>query len=106
MDSGVFVNLQIPAESWKVRRGRSVHIYAGVQWGKCFIYAGVQIKQSTVQATVHVLLPDGAFSCGPIGALHALCSPDIIPVESGVGDLVLRLWVLPHLCPGAGHNVR
>lgn len=38
-------------------------------------------------------LPDGALDTCPGWALKSLCSSYVGPVQTGVGDLVLKLWV-------------
>lgn len=54
----------------------------------CAIRSGHQPAQT---------LPDGAFHTCPYWALESLCSPYVVPVQAGVGDLVLGLRV--RSCP-------
>lgn len=52
--------------------------------------------QSTLVLSKHQpshALPDGAFDTCPDRAFQPLCSSYVIPVQPGVGNLILWLWV-------------
>ena len=49
-------------------------------------------------------LPDGTFDARPDGAFGSLCGFNVAPVQPGVGDLVLGLWVGSHSIFGTPHH--
>lgn len=49
-------------------------------------------------------LPDSTFDTRPNGAFGSLYGSYVVPMQPGVGDFVLRLWVLSRTVFGTPHH--